>query len=312
MIQKIPVSMKTVLDAIGNTSLVQLTHLVDHDMANVYVKLEWENPTGSMKDRMALNVIEKAEEAGKLQPGGTIIEYTGGSTGTSLALVAAAKGYDCKIVTYDQVSSDKLNHMKMLGAEMIILDNQGKGITKDLIGRMVSTAEELSQEENSFLVNQLENPYQLTSYSGLGKEIWEQTKGSVDIFIHSVGTAASFIGVSTYLKEQNKDIECIAVEPEESAFLSKGETGSHDIEGVGIGYRPPLWQDGLADQIRTVSTKQSVEMMRRLATDEGLFAGISSGSNVSVALEIAKEVSSDQTIVTLLCDSGLKYLNKQF
>lgn len=302
--------MNTVLDAIGNTSLVQLNRLVDADMATIAVKLEWENPTGSMKDRMALNVIERAEQAGTLQPGGTIIEYTGGSTGTSLALVAAAKGYTCKIITYDQVSPDKLNHMKMLGAELVILDNQGKGITKELIERMVTTAKELSQQPNSFLVNQLENPYQLTSYDQLGEEIWQQTNGDIDVFIHSVGTAVSFMGVSKYLKKKNPKITCIAVEPEESAFLSRGETGSHDIEGVGIGYRPPLWEDGIADQIRTVSTKRSIEMMSQLATVEGLFSGISAGSNVATAIDVAKELGPGSTIVTLLCDSGMKYLTK--
>ena len=162
--------MTGILNAIGNTSLVKLTKFVKPDMADIYVKLEWENPSGSMKDRMALNVIERAEQDGKLQPGGTILEYTGGSTGASLAFVAAAKGYNCKLVTYDQVSPDKLKHMKMLGAEMVIIDSKGQGITKELITRMVSTAEELRTEPNTFLINQLYNPYQLTSYESLGKE----------------------------------------------------------------------------------------------------------------------------------------------
>lgn len=279
-------------------------------MADIYVKLEWENPTGSMKDRMALNVIERAEEDGKLGTGGTVLEYTGGSTGTSLAFVAAAKGYTCKIVTYDQVSPDKLRHMEMLGAEMVIIDNQGQGITKELINSMVSKAHELGEEKNTFLVDQLNNPYQLTSYESLGREIWEQTDGKVDAFVHTIGTAASFIGTAKHLKGKNPNIRCVAVEPEESAFLSRGESGSHDIEGVGIGYRPPLWQDGLADDYRTASTNDAKEMMSRLAKEEGLFSGISAGANVIAALEIAKELGPGKIVVTLMCDSGLKYLSK--
>jgi cysteine synthase len=298
-----------ILDAIGHTSLVPLRRIVPAGSARVLVKLEWENPTGSMKDRMALGVIEAAEADGRLRPGGTVVEYTGGSTGTSLALVCAAKGYRAHIVTSDAFSRDKLNHMAALGAELTLVPSEGGRTTKTLILDMIEAARRLSLAPGTFWVNQLHNADTIAGYFALGEEIWNQTGATVNAFVHSVGTAASSRGVATVLKQHNPGIRVAAVEPAESAVLQGGPAGPHKIEGVGIGYRPPLWEPSLYDEIVAVGTDEAKAMARRLAREEGLFAGTSSGANVLAALQVAHRLGPDATVVTLLCDSGLKYLS---
>ncbi|HNJ39332.1 MAG TPA: cysteine synthase family protein [Acidobacteriota bacterium] len=298
-----------ILDAIGNTSLVRLQKVIPSNGAEILVKLEWENPTGSMKDRMANTVISRAEADGRLKPGGTVIEYTGGSTGASLALVCAAKGYRIKIVTSDAFSPEKLNQMMALGAELTLVPSEGGLTTKKLILDMIETARQLSQEPNTYWTDQLNNHDSIAGYYGLGEEIWNQTEGKVDAFIHSVGTGASSRGVATVLKRHNPAIKIVVVEPAESAVLSGGQPGPHKIEGVGIGYTPPLWEPSLVDEIIPVKTDDAKEMTRRLAREEALFAGTSSGANVIAALQVAEQLGPGARVVTLMADSGLKYLN---
>ncbi len=298
-----------ILSAIGNTSLVQLRRVVPVTGSDVWVKLEWENPTGSLKDRMALAVIDRAEQAGKLQPGGTVVEYTGGSTGAALALVCAAKGYRIQIVTSDAFSPDKLDQMAAFGAELILVPSEGGRTTKKLILEMIETARRLAAQSNAFWVNQLHNPDTITGYHALGEEIWRQTGGQIDAFVHSVGTAASSRGVAEVLKRHKPEIHIAVVEPAESPVLSGGQPGPHKIEGVGIGYIPPLWEPNLIDEIVPVATDEAQEMARRLAREEALFSGTSAGANVVAATRIARRLGSSARVVTLLCDSGLKYLH---
>lgn len=298
-----------ILNAIGNTSLVPLRKIVPAGCADVLVKLEWENPTGSLKDRMAYAVISGAEADGRLKPGDTVVEYTGGSTGTSLALVCAAMGYRLHIVTSDAFSREKLDHMRALGAELTLVPSEGGLTTKKLIQDMIACAQRLCEAPNTFWVDQLKNHESIAGYFALGEEIWSQTNGEVDAFVHCVGTAASSRGVATVLKERRPDVKVAVVEPAESAVLSGGQPGAHKIEGVGIGYTPPLWEPTLIDEVLTVSTSDAKAMSRQLAREEGLFAGTSSGANVVAAIRIARELGPGRKVVTLMADSGLKYLS---
>lgn len=298
-----------ILKAIGNTSIVQLRNVVPAGCAKVFAKLEWENPTGSMKDRMALAVISRAEADGRLRPGGTVVEYTGGSTGTSLALVCAAKGYRIRIVTSDAFSREKRDHMTALGAELTLVPSEGGLTTRKLILDMIETARAMSLEPNTFWTDQLESRDSIAGYYGLADEIWTQTDGTVDAFVHCVGTAASSRGVATVLKRHKPGVHIAVVEPAESAVLSGGEAGPHKIEGVGIGSTPPLWEPSLVDEIIPVATADAKAMTRRLAREEALFAGTSSGANVVAAIRVAERLGPDATVVTLMCDSGLKYLS---
>lgn len=298
-----------VLGAVGNTSMVQLCKVAPPTAASIFAKLEWENPTGSMKDRMAQAVIERAESDGRLKPGDTIVEYTGGSTGASLALVCAAKGYRIKIVTSDAFSQEKLDQMRALGAELIMVPSEGGLTTKRLILDMIETARKISQGPNHYWTDQLKNEDSIAGYYALGEEIWRETNGEIDAFVHSVGTAASLRGVATVLKRYKPSIKIVAVEPAESAVLSGGEPGPHKIEGVGIGYLPPLWEPSLVDEVVAIATADAKAMARRLAREEALFAGTSSGANVLASLQVAERLGAGAKVVTLMVDSGLKYLN---
>lgn len=298
-----------VLDAIGNTSLVRLRRVVPQGRAAIFVKLEWENPTGSLKDRMAQTVISRAEDDGRLKPGDTVVEYTGGSTGTSLALVCAAKGYPIRIVTSDAFSREKLDHMAALGAELTLVPSEDGRTTKKLILDMIEAARALSREPHTYWTDQLNNRDSVAGYASLGEEIWSQTNGRIDAFVHCVGTAASLRGVATVLKRHKPSVRVVAVEPAESPVLLGGQPGPHKIEGVGIGYTPPLWAPALVDEIVPVSTADAKGMARRLAREEALFAGTSSGANVVAALAVAERLGPGAKVVTLIADSGLKYLS---
>lgn len=300
---------KDILHAIGNTPIVQLRKVVPPDSATIFVKLEWSNPTGSMKDRMAQSMIYQAEEDGRLPPGGTVVEYTGGSTGTSLGLICGAKGYRLKIVTSDAFSLEKRDHMKALGAELTLVPSEGGRTTEKLIREMIEVARQMSNEPNTYWTDQLNNYDHIAGYHSLGEEIWEQTDGQVDAFVQSVGTAASIRGVSEVLKEKRRSVKVFAVEPAESAVLSGGETGAHNIEGIGIGFTPPLWDANRVDEVLCVPTVEAKAMARRLACEEALFAGTSSGANVAAALIVAEKLGRGATVVTLMIDSGLKYLS---
>jgi cysteine synthase A len=298
-----------ILDAIGNTSLVRLQRVVPPDCADIFVKLEWENPTGSMKDRMAQAVIARAEADGRLKPGGTVVEYTGGSTGASLALVCAAKGYRLKIVTSDAFSRDKLDQMAALGAELTLVQSEGGLTTRKLILDMIETARVLSREPDTYWTDQLNNHDSIAGYFPLAEEIWSQTNGGVDAFVHCVGTGASSRGVATVLKRYKPGIRMVAVEPAESSVLQGGQPGPHKIEGVGVGFKPPLWDPALVDDILPVTTDEAKEMARRLAREEALFAGTSSGANVVASIRVGRELGRGARVVTLMVDSGLKYVN---
>jgi cysteine synthase A len=297
------------LRAIGNTSIVRLRHVVPPGSAEIWAKLEWENPTGSLKDRMALAVISRAEADGRLRPGDAVVEYTGGSTGTSLAFVCAAKGYAVRIVTSDAFSAEKRDHMRALGAELVLVPSEDGKTTKKLILDMIEAARRLSEEPGVYWTDQLNNSDSIGGYHPLGEEIWDQTGGQVHAFVHSVGTAASIRGVAGALKRHRSEIRVVAVEPEESAVLGGGEPGPHKIEGVGIGYTPPLWDPKLVDEVIAVSTDNAKAMARRLAREEALFAGTSSGANVIAAIEVGRRLGPRARVVTLMVDSGLKYLS---
>ncbi len=298
-----------ILQAIGNTSLVQLQKVVPEGCAKIYAKLEWENPTGSMKDRTAQAMIARAEEDGRLKPGDTIVEYTGGSTGISLALICVAKGYKLHIVTSDAFSKEKLKHMEALGAKLTMVPSEGGLTTKKLILDMIAAAKEISQQPHTYWTNQLSNADSIAGYYPLAEEIWSQTDGKVDAFVHCVGTAASSRGVSTVLKRHNPNVRIAVVEPAESAVLSGGQPGPHKIEGVGIGYTPPLWEPNIVDEIIPVKTVDAKAMARRLAREEGLFAGTSSGANVIAAIQMGERLGPEASVITLMVDSGLKYLS---
>ena len=298
----------TILDRIGNTPLLPLRHVVPENRARILLKLESENPTGSMKDRQALAMIEAAEADGRLGPGGPVVEYTGGSTGVSLALVCAVKGHPLHIVTSDAFAREKLDHMRLLGAELQIVPSESGGMTGKLTRDMIEAARVIASETRAYWTDQLNNEDQLSAYRRMGEEIWSQTGGRVDGFVQSVGTAASLRGIADTLRRHRDGISIVAVEPAESPVLSGGETGAHKIDGVGAGFVVPLWRSGMADRIERVSTEEAVAMAFRLAREEGLFAGTSTGANVVAALRLAEALGPEATIVTIMCDTGMKYL----
>jgi cysteine synthase len=299
----------TVLDTIGRTRLIPLRHIVPEGSARILLKLEYENPTGSMKDRMALAMVEAAEADGRLRPGGSVVEYTGGSTGVSLAFVCAAKRIPLQIVTSEASSKEKRAHMTALGARLTLVASPTGETTKALTLEMIETARRLAAPPGSYWTDQLNNTDQLPSYERMGEEIWEQTGGQVDAFVQSVGTAGSLRGISARLRVHDEAVHIVAVEPEESAVLSGKPSGSHKIEGTGAGFIVPLWTETLADEIQTVSTQEAMATARRLARHEGIFAGTSTGGNVAVALRVAARLGPDHTVVTVAVDSGMKYLS---
>lgn len=299
----------SIIDAIGNTPIVQLRKVVPQGSAKLLAKLEFTNPTGSMKDRVAKALIEAGEADGRLRPGRTVVEYTGGTTGISLALICAAKGYNLKIVFSDAFSDEKRYTMQAFGAQIWDVKSDNKKITEKLIKEMVETARQISQQPGHWYSNQLSNKDGTAGYHPLGEEIWNQTDSRINAFVHAVGTAQSIHGVTEALWKHNPDVHIAAVEPTESAVLSGHPTGSHKIEGIGIGYIPPLWNHKLVNEIITVSTEEANAMSRRLAKEEGLFVGTSSGANVVASLKVAERLGPEATVVTLMVDSGLRYLS---
>jgi len=299
----------SVLEQIGNTSLLELQNIVPKDHARILIKLESENPTGSMKDRMALAMIEAAEKDGRLKPGGRVVEYTGGSTGVSLSFICSVKGYPLDLVTSDAFSIEKRNHMAAFGAELTIIKSDFGGMDEALTRNMIEAARQIQEDKGSFWTDQLNNDDVLPRYRAMGEEIWQQTEGTVDAFVQGVGTGGSLRGVAERLTEHNPDVHIVAVEPSESAVLSGGKDGPHKIEGIGAGFVVPLWNPELVREIVTVSTQESQAMARRLAREEGAFAGTSTGSNLIAALKKAKELGPGSTVVTLMVDSGMKYLS---
>jgi cysteine synthase len=301
----------SVLEAIGNTALVELRRVVPPGCARIFVKVEGGNPTGSMKDRMAQAMIGRAESDGRLKPGDTVVEYTGGSTGASLALVCAAKGYRLRIVSSRAFSEEKLTQMAAFGAELTLIESEGGLITKQLIRDMIEAAKAMSKEPRTYWTDQLNNTDSIDGYHPMGEEIRRQTGGKVDAFVQSIGTTASLRGVATVLRRHNPGVKIVAVEPGESAVLSGGKPGAHKIEGIGIGYAPPMWDPSLVNDVIPVPTADAEAMARRLAREEGLFAGTSSGANVIGAIRIGERLGPNASVATLLVDSGLKYLSTE-
>jgi cysteine synthase A len=298
-----------VLAAIGGTPLIELGQIVPRGSARVLAKLEWANPTGSMKDRMAVAVIEGAEARGLLEPGDTVVEYTAGTTGISLALVCAAKGYRFHAVFSDAFSDEKRRTMEAFGAIVEDVPSDNRQITERLIKSMIARAGEVSEQSGHWWCDQLNNHDATTGYHQLGDEIWEQSGHRVDAFVHAVSTAHSIHGTARALHTYRPGLQVVAVEPAESAVLSGGPTGAHRIEGIGIGFVPPLWQPDEVDVIEQVTTDDAIAMCRRLAREEAVFAGTSSGANVVAALRVAERLGRDAAVATVIVDSGLRYLS---
>jgi cysteine synthase A len=304
----LPGARRDVLQRIGATHLVALRRIVPRSGARIVLKLENENPTGSMKDRQALAMIETAAADGRLPPGGGVVEYTGGSTGVSLSLVCAVKGHPLHIVSSDAFAREKLYHMRILGAALTIVPSEGGRMTAQLTRSMIAAAGEIAQATGSYWTDQLNNTDQLAGYRAMADEVWTQTGGRIDALVQSVGTAASLRGLAERLRERDPRIRVVAVEPAESAVLSGGAPGGHKIDGVGAGFVVPLWHDRIADAIERVSTAEAKAMALRLAREEGLFAGTSTGANVVAALRVGEELGAGSTVVTVMCDTGMKYL----
>jgi cysteine synthase len=296
-----------VLEKIGHTPIVRLEQLVPSGAAEVWVKLESTNPTGSYKDRMALAMIEGAERDGRLRPGQTVVEYTGGSTGSSLALVCALKGYPLRIVTSDAFALEKARTMQAFGAEVEIVSSP-EGITPELIPRMMERAAEIVEEVDGFATDQFRNADMIEGYRGLGREILEQLNGTPDAFCSYVGTAGCFVGVGRELRSANPELLRVAVEPAESPMLSEGRSGTHHIEGGGTGFWPPLLERGDLDEVIAVPEAEAFAMAKRAAREDGVFSGPSTGANLVAAVELARRLGAGRRVVTMQVDSGLKYL----
>lgn len=295
-------------DVVGGTPVVHLQRVVPPEAADVFVKLEWFNPTGSYKDRMALAMVEEAEKRGELRPGMTVVEYTGGSTGSSLAYVCAAKGYRLKVVSSDAFASEKLKTMLAFGADLTILPSDGGRVTPDLTPRMIDKAAEYAAEPDTYWTNQLSNADSIVGYRKIGEELLAQMDRPIDVFCAAVGTAGLTMGVSSALSDGGSSARIVIFEPASTPFITQGRAGTHRVEGIGIGFMPPLLDTDRFDEARAIDEADAREMARRLAAEEGLLAGTSSGLNVYGAIEIAKELGPGHTVVTVACDTGLKYL----
>jgi len=296
-----------VLDAIGHTPAVRLRALAEDGSAEVWVKLEAGNPTGSYKDRMARAMIAGAERTGRLAPGQPVVEYTGGSTGSSLAFVCAVTGHPLYIVTSDAFAAEKLRTMEAFGAIVEIIPSP-EGITPDLIPRMRARAAELAAEIGAYQTDQFRNTDMVDGYIGLGEELVAQIPAPIDAFCAYVGTAGCFLGVSRALRAAYPDVARIAVEPAESAVLSGGSAGTHRIEGGGAGFVPDLLDPADFDDVIAVSTDDAFAMARRAARTDGIFSGPSTGANVIAAREVARRLGPGRRVVTIQVDSGMKYL----
>lgn len=299
---------RSMADVVGGTPVVQLNKVVPDGAADVFVKLEWFNPTGSYKDRMALAMIEEAEKRGDLRTGMTVVEYTGGSTGSSLGYVCAAKGYEFKVVSSDAFSEEKLRTMRAFGAELTVIPSVGGNVTPDLVPRMIEQAAEYSLEPGTYWTDQLNNVDSLVGYRGIGSELLEQMDRPIDVFCAAVGTAGLSMGVSAALAEGGSNAKIVIFEPASTPFLTSGRAGAHRVEGIGIGFMPPLLDADRYDEARAIDEEDGRAMARRLATEEGLLAGTSTGLNVAGAIDIALELGPGHTVVTVAVDTGLKYL----
>lgn len=298
------------MTAIGNTPLIKLEHLCLPGCADIYVKYEGANPTGSMKDRMALSMIEGAERRGVLQPGGTVVDYTGGSTGSSLAMVCATRGYKAHFMTSDAFAEEKLQTMRAFGATLDVARSDNGKITAQLISSLVERAREMSKQPNTFWTDQFNNLDNRNAYHRMAEEIISELGKDIDEFIMGVGTGGSFSGNAEVLKREIPNIRCLAIEPLHVRALSGGDiSGKHKLEGIGAGFVPSICRMDLADDVIAVSDEDAYETARQLARTEGIFGGTTSGANVWAAMQRARVLGPGKKIVTIIVDSGLKYLN---
>ena len=295
------------LAAVGDTPVVRLARLAPPDAAEVWVKLEGANPTGSYKDRMAVAMIEGAERDGRLRPGQTVVEYTGGSTGSSLAFVCAVKGYPLRIVTSDAFAEEKLATIRAFGAEAEVVPSP-EGITPELIPSLMRRAAEIREQTGAFATDQFRNADMLEGYRALGRELLEQLDGRLDAFCAYVGTAGCLVGTTRELRASLPALHRVAVEPAESPVISGGSAGTHRIEGGGAGFWPPLLEREDFDEVVAVSTEEAFAMARRAAREEGVFSGPSTGANLVAALALARRLGPGHRVATVQVDSGLKYL----
>jgi cysteine synthase len=297
------------LRAIGNTPIVRLQRVVPADYGDVFVKLEYFNPTGSYKDRMALAMIEEAERRGKLRSGMTVVEYTGGSTGSSLAFVCAVKGYRFLAITSNAYAPEKLKTMLAFGADLDIVRSPSGQITPDLIPQLMARARKVARDPDTYFTDQMNNRDSLTGYAAIGRELLSQVPQRVSAFCGGVGIGGMLMGVAGVLRSRDAQTRIVALEPASSSIVSKGQAGAHHVEGLGVGFVPPLLDRRLYDEARPIEEDEAREMCQRLAKEEGILAGTSSGLNVIGALQLAKEFGRGHAIVTVAVDTGLKYLS---
>lgn len=296
------------LEAIGNTPVVKLNNILPAGCADVYVKLEYFNPTGSYKDRMAKTMIEEAEKRGELKAGMTIVEASGGSTGSSLAFVCAVKGYKFKIISSNAFATEKLKAMDAFGADVEIIHSESGKISADLIPKMISQSVEYGKLADFYPTDQFSNRDALIGYEVIGQEIVQQFPQGVDAFCGAAGVAGMVMGVAKILKQTNTETKIYVLEPDTSPVISKGYAGEHHVEGIGIGFIPPFLDEQLYDEVWGVCELEGRKMCRELAEKEGIFAGTSTGLNVVAAVKLAKTLGPGKTVVTVACDTGLKYM----
>jgi cysteine synthase len=302
-----PTPVDSVLQTIGRTPLVRLRRLVPPGSADIVIKLEYFNPTGSYKDRMALAMIEGAERRGALRPGMRVVEFTGGSTGSSLAMVCAMKGYAFHPLSSDAFAVEKLDTMRAFGADLEIVPSEGGKVTPGLFDRFKARIAELTKDPNTFWTDQFNNADALDGYANIGRELVEQI-GRIDAFVGAVGTAGMLVGVSTALRQAGAATRIIALEPATSPVLTAGKSGPHRVEGTAAGFRPPHLIEGSFDEARAIDEDEGRAMVRRAAKEEGVFAGTSTGINLVGALQIARELGPGRIVATVAVDTGLKYL----
>jgi cysteine synthase A len=302
-----PAPVDSVLKAIGRTPVLRLRKVSGPDAADVYVKLEYFNPTGSYKDRMALAMIEGAERKGVLRKGMRVVEYTGGSTGSSLAMVCAIKGYAFHPLSSDAFAQEKLDTMRAFGADLEIVPSDGGKVTPALFDRFKARIAELMQDPDNFWTDQFNNADALDGYANIGRELIEQV-GHVDAYLGAVGSAGMLVGVSTALKEAGSKARIVALEPSTSPFLTTGTGGPHRVEGTAAGFWPPHLKQGTYDEVRVIDENDGRAMAKRIAREEGVFAGTSSGVNIVAAINLARELGPGKVVATVAVDSGMWYL----
>jgi cysteine synthase len=294
---------------IGNTPVVQLRHVVPDDCAQIFLKLEFVNPTGSYKDRMAKSMVEEAERRGDLKPGMTVVEATGGSTGSALAFVCAVKGYQFHVVSSNAFAVEKLRTMEAFGANLDLVQSPSGKITSDLIPSMIRRAEDVAEGKNYYFTNQFKNRDALIGYETIGQELLQQFPERIDAFCGAVGTAGMVMGAARILKAKWPNMHIAVLEPASSPTITEGRPGTHQVEGIGIGYIPPLLDRQLYDEALAISEDDGRNMCWRLAKEEGLLVGTSTGLNVLAAIKIGQQLGPDKIVVTVAADTGLKYLN---